>query len=149
MYWNYIVKWFLFLHVSGSTELSVCKHETIPAKEWLGFSSSFHFFTSYFLFCCLIQSQFHPLFCMFDAFASAGCGCFDSLWEHLIFCLIHKGFFCFVFFAPSSILHMDHFPRGHIMETSVFIKDKWPTKAEAGGFLPYDVQMTPATVKAD
>lgn len=144
MYWYYIFKWYLFLCVSGSTELSVCKHETIPAKEQLGFSSSFHFFTSYFLFCCLIQSQFHPLLCMFDAFSSAGCGCFDSRWEHLIFC-----FFIFCIHAPSSILHMHHFPRGHIVNASVFIKDEWPTKTQASGFLPYNVQTTPATVKTD
>lgn len=48
----------LFLHVSGSTELSVCKHETIPAKEQLGFSSSFHFSHQIFFFAASSKDSF-------------------------------------------------------------------------------------------
>lgn len=146
--------WFsLFLCVSGSTELFVCKHETIPAKEQLGFSSFFHFFTSTFLFfaasskasfthysACLTLS---PLL-LVDVLTP-----FD-FWEHLIFCFISEPFFFFFcIHAPSSIVHMHHFPRGHLVDAPVFIKDEWPTITQAGGFPTYDVQTTPAAVKTD
>lgn len=44
---------------------------------------------------------------------------------------------------------MHNFQRGHTLDASVFINDESLTKIQAGGFLPYDVQATPATVKTD
>lgn len=66
-----------------------------------------------FSFCCLIQSQFHPLLCMFEAFSSAGLGVVD-VFEHLIFCITHK-LFC-IHAPPNTHTHTHHFQRGNFVD---------------------------------
>lgn len=60
------------------------------------------------------------LYSVFVAFASAGCGCFDSPSEHLNLLFYLCAFFVFMHHQAFCTCH---FPKGHVVGASVFIKD--------------------------